>query len=47
MNSFVFQEKDHCNPRLQPKTAFSRFQPVPRADLEGQQRVDIVEKLAN
>ena len=26
--------------RLQPKTAFSRFAPVHRADLQGQQRVD-------
>jgi hypothetical protein len=27
-----------CNLRVQPKTAFSRFPPVPTADLEGQQR---------
>jgi len=30
---------------FQPKSASSRFPPVHRADLEGQQRVDTVEKL--
>jgi hypothetical protein len=29
-----------ARPSLQPKSAFSRFRPVHRADLEGQQRVD-------
>ena len=28
------------NRHLQPKTAFSRFPPVHRVDLEGKQRVD-------
>jgi hypothetical protein len=32
--------------RLQPKTAFSRFPPVHRNDLEGQQTVYFVEKVA-
>src|ERR1700691_1969242 len=30
-----------ARPSLQPKSAFSRFPPVHRADLEGQQRVDL------
>src|SRR5208337_2204671 len=30
-----------ATPRLQPKPAFSRFPPVHRVDLEGQQRVEL------
>ena len=36
----LFNRPLMCNQRLQPKTAFSRFPPVHRADPEGQQKVD-------
>jgi hypothetical protein len=29
---------------IEPKTAFSRFPPIHRADFEGRQRVDFVEE---
>jgi len=35
------------DPRLQPKTAFSRLLPVHADDFEGQKKVDSVEKPLN
>jgi hypothetical protein len=37
----LFRDRNSRNRRLQRRTAFSRFPPVHRADLEGQQRVEL------
>ena len=39
MNSFVFQEKDRCNPRLSAEDRFLALPACSWADLKGQQRV--------